>query len=389
MALFSFDELINPVTRQEVQTSFYNVYATLGLKTSTWKSGAVVRAWTVASSIVVSAFSELQASIARSGFLELAEGPWLDLVGHYVYGLDRIAATFATGVITLVNGGGGIYEVDVDDLIFTNTATNKQYRNAAPFTLNPGQTLSVAIRAVEAGTGSNAGAVTIDEITTTLLQVTCSNPLALTALDEETDPAYRTRCSESLGSLSPFGPWDAYASAVRNATRPDGTNIGITRIRPVKDGFGNLVTYVAGPGGAINPDDLEIADEAIQRAAAPLAVNATVVSAIATAIPVTYEVWMYNTSGRTELQITTLIATRLAAFVAGQPVGGNRITGGAGKVYADAVRTVVAASWPQIFHVVVTLPAADVDIDADHVPVLGTVTSTAIHQIAPPDGVSP
>jgi hypothetical protein len=393
--IFSFSDLITPTTRQQVQASFYEVYGILGLRVSSWKEGAVVRTWTVAASIALAAFSELQASIARTGFLEFAEGPWLDAVAHYVYGLDRIEATFATGEVTLVNSGGGEYAFDPEDLIVRNLATNKTYRNTAYFEIAAAQTVTASVRATEAGAASTSGALSVTDIVTTVLQVTCSNLLALTGRDAETDQQLRTRCGETLGALSPFGPWDAYSAAVRNATRPDGSTLGITRIRPVKDGYGNVTVYCASATGAILGDsedpetDLGIANDAVQRSAAPLAVTADTVSATALSVAVTYEVWMYSTSGRTDAQIKEEIESRLGVFMVGQPIGGNRIgvPGVAGKVYVDAIRSVIASSWPQIFHVVVTTPAADVECSPFDVPVSAAVVATAIHQIAPADGV--
>jgi len=395
MPIFSFDELVTPLTRAEIQASFYRVYATLGLKTSSWKGGAVVRTMTWASSIVLSGFSALQASIAKSGFLELAEGPWLDLVAWYVYRQKRVAATFASGVLTLNNNGGGVYEADPDDLIFTNPATNKQYRNTAAVSIGSGeQNVLVPVRAIEAGSTSSSQTGAITEITTTLLQVTCTNASPLIGNDEELDPALRTRSLESLGALSPFGPWDAYASAIRNATRDDASTLGVTRIRPVKDGFGHVDVYVATDSGGLTGDiddiesDLGIAYDAVKRWAEPLAVTATVLSATPLPIAVTYELWMYNTSGRTDLEVAAAVQLRLSNFIRSQPIAGNRIDSGPGKVYQDAVRTAIAATFPnQMFHVVVTTPAGDVVVDPDEVPTLGTVTPT-IHQIAPGEGVS-
>lgn len=395
MPIFAFADLIKPVTRAEAQASLYEVYGILGLKTSSWKSGAVVRTMAVAQSVVLSAFSQLQAKIARGGFLELADKPWLDFVAHYVYKFDRILATFATGVLTLTNAGGGEYEADPDDLIFTNPITKATYRNTEHVVIGAGLTVAVNIRASAAGSASSSAAGEITEITTTLLQVTCTNASDILGRDEETDPQLRSRCSESLGALSPFGPWDAYSSAVRNATRPDGSTLGITRIRPVKDGYGNVITYVATATGAVLGDvddpatDLGIAFEAIQQWAAPLAVTATVVSASALTIAVTYELWMYNTSGRTDAQVVAEVQTRLTPFMAAQPIAGNKIDSNPGKVYQDAIRSTIAATFPGIiFHVVVTAPAGDVELDPNDVPILGVVTPTAIHQIAPGDGVS-
>src|SRR5262252_8646367 len=117
MATFTLAELVKPVTRQEVQASIYEALGVLGVNTTSWKPGAVPRVIIVAVSVVFSGFSELVSLTAKGGFLELAEGDWLTIVAHYVYGVDRIDATFASGGLTLSNSGGGEYALDPDDLI--------------------------------------------------------------------------------------------------------------------------------------------------------------------------------------------------------------------------------------------------------------------------------
>lgn len=389
---FSLDELVTPVTRQEAQQSIYDVLGALGVNTTSWKSGAVVRTMIFAASVVFASLSELQAKIARSGFLELSEGPWLRLVAHYVYGVDAIDATFAIGEITLTNNGGGVYTFDPDDLIFANPTTGRTYRNTASVSIGALATATVAIAATEVGGGSTSGPGDITELVTTVLGVTCENLAQLTGTDAETDAALRARCQEKLGSLSPFGPWDAYAYAVRSATHDDGSSIGVNRIRIVKDGFGTITTYLAGTNGAIpgDPDDpdtdLGIANEAIQRTAAPLAVNAVVESAVNHTIAVTYEVWMYNTSALTDGQVEDAIADAIDAFMRVQPIGGNVIGGDPGKVFVNALRAAIFDALPEIFQVAITLPAGDVTFDPDSVAKAGAVNVTAIHQEAPPEG---
>lgn len=390
---FSLAELVQPVTRQEVQASIYESLGVLGINTTSWKPGAVPRVMIVAVSVVLSGFSELVSLTAKGGFLELAEGDWLTHVAHYVYGVDRIEATFASGTVTLDNTGGGEYELDPDDLIVLNPSTGRTYRNTGSVTLAAGQLgVSVPVVATDAGQASTSPPGTITELTTPLIGVVCTNPAALVGRDRESDTALRARCSEKLGALSPMGPWDAYSSAVRNATRPDGSSLGITRIRTTKDGYGNVYTYIATASGAVPGDaedpstDLGIANEAIQRKAAPLAVTAHTLTATPLGIAVTYELWMYNTSGRSDEEIRSTIATRLATFMSGQPIAGNIIDTPPGYVFHDAIRAVIAGSYPQIFHVDVLDPSGDVEVGDNEVPVLAGAVSGVLNQVPPPEG---
>lgn len=399
MAIFSVADLTTPISRADVQASIYKVFAKVGIDTTSWKSGAVVRTLTVGVSIVLAVLSSLQAQIAKSGFLEFSEGDWLELVAFYVYGITKQHATFASGSVTLVNSGGGVYSLSADDLIFVNQSTGpaagKVYRNSGSVTLGAMSTITIPIVAVEAGTASNANPNDISALSTTLLGVTCFNANSLVALDDESDPTLRVRCYEQLGALSPMGPWDAYASALRNAVHADGSPLGVTRIRINKAGDGYVYTYAATATGGLTgtvgdlTSDLGIGDEAIQQFAVPLAVTAINAGATNTSIAVTYEVWMYNTSGKTPAEIEAAIATRLTAFMSTQPIGGNIIGGAAGKVFQDAIRTTIQATFQEIFHCVVTAPASDVTLSLSQVPVLGTVTVTNVNQSAPPEGFSP
>jgi phage-related baseplate assembly protein len=399
MALFSLSDLTKPSTRAEVQASIYQVLAILGVNTTAWGSGAVVRTMIVGVSAILAAFSGLQAQIAQSGFLDLATGDWLTLVARYVYGVERIEATFAAGVITLANSGGGVYILDPGDIIVAKPVGGpnggKAYRNTTAFVLNGSTTLTdIPISAVEAGSPSTAAAGEVTEMVTALLNVTCTNPAALVGLDTESDAALRVRCSEKLGALSPMGPWDAYAYAARNAKRSTGEPCGITRTRTLKDGFGNVTLVVASASGEVtgtigdDTTDLGAVDEAVQLLAAPLAVTAHTESASAVSTGVTYELWAYNTSGQSNAQIAASVEAKLIAFTTAQPVGGNTLlpSDTTGYVWADAIKSAIASALsPQIFHVVVTLPAGDVALDNREVMVLGTVTPT-IHQVASPEG---
>ncbi len=388
---YSLDDLTTPLTVEQVEAAIYETLERVGASTTAWQPGSVVRTMIRGSSIVLAAISELTAKVARSAFLEYAEGRWLELLAFHVYGVEKQAATFAEGHITLTNSGGGIYDFDAGDLIVANPSTGKQYRAAAVI-LGANQSVTVPIVAVEAGAESTSAPGAITQLVTPLLGVSLSNGVAVVGMDAESDVALRARCREQLGALSPFGPWDAYANAVRTAKRSDGSRVGVTRVRVVKDGFGNVTTYVATASGGVtgtadNPaTDLGALDDAIQRRAAPLAVTATTASAVPVTIAITYRVWLYNTSGLTQVAIADRIRRELVAFMSAQPIGGNIVGSAQGRLYHDAIRRAIGSALPQIFHVEVTTPASDVLITGSQVPVLGVVTPTAITQVPPTDG---
>lgn len=391
LGFVSIADVMRPLSVDDIRQSIYNVLGVVGVNTTTWKPGAVVRTMITAVSIVLSYLSRTIALLARGGFLETAEGFWLTLCARYVFGVRRELATFASGEVTLVNGGGGVFSFDADEVIFSNPDTGKTYRNTSAFTLGALGTVTIPVAAVESGAASTAvpGAITVLE--TTLIGVTVTNALALVGLDEEGDEQLKTRCLEKLGSLSPNGPWDAYSYTARNAKRADGTRIGITRVSTSRDGYGNLFVRVATASGAVTGDaadattDLGAINDAIQRRATPLCVTSHVLSADNVAINVTYTAYLRSTSGRSEVEILAAITTKLASWMATLDIGGDVIAF-TGSVFTDAIAAVIRSALPEIFHVVVHSPAAHVALSSAQVPVLGTTSGTVV-QVAPNGGI--
>ena len=123
--MVTLDELTTPVTVDEWKTSIYSVMGRVGVDTTSWKPGAVVRTIVTAVSIMLAALSVLIAAIAAGGFLELATGMWLTLLARYQYGVERQEATRATGQVTITNSGGGIYDFDPEDLVVLHATTQK------------------------------------------------------------------------------------------------------------------------------------------------------------------------------------------------------------------------------------------------------------------------
>lgn len=398
---YTLDELTAPLTSEQVKTKIYAAIAARGVDTTAWQVGAPTRTVIAAFAIIVAAFSSLVALLAKSGFAELAAGAWLALKARYDYAEEKRYAAFATGQLRLSNTGGGVFSEDAFDVTFVNPETGRTYRNTGAFSLNPGNVITIPIQATEAGAlGTSAPGAISAVVSPSMAGVVVTNLTAVVGSDDEDDAELRQRCSEKLGSLSPNGPWDAFTYAARNARRADGTFVGVKRVRILKDGFGRVDVYVASDSGAIsgtrtNPaTDLGAVDVALQHNAASITDTASAVSASNVVVPVTYQAFMYNTSGLTQAQILARISGALAEFFRTQPISGNILSGDPGKLFTDAIRSAITATLSSdvadaarlpIFHVTLSLPAADVVLGVGDVPVLGTVTGTVV-QIPPNEG---
>lgn len=380
------EELVTPLTFEEAKKTIYDAMALTGVATTGWKPGFVVRTMIASLAVIVVVFSELATLIAKSAFLDFASGDWLTFLARYVYGTERVLATFATGVCTLDNSaGGGLFDWGPDELVVYNPDTGKLYRNASTIHLDPGQVLSdVPFYALEAGSASTSLANTIVAFETPYEGLTVTNPALFLGTDDEEDPSLRVRCREVLGARSAMGPEDAYAAAARRATLSDGTPIGVNRIRIRRDGRGVVYVYVATATGAVagTVSDAESplgrVNLEIQKTAAPLCVTAIVQSGVARVIDMAGTLYVTDRQGFSDLQLNQKIAIAAGNYFASTPIGGYTIDGGPGYVYADDLKS-IARVLPTAFKV--EMPDnVDVPLLANQFPVLGFLLFTAAVQ---------
>jgi len=376
---YTLDELTNPLTADEVETAIYSAVEGQGAKTTAWKPGAVVRTLIAGVSLVLAAFSSLIALIAGAGFLDLSSGDWLTLLAEYVFGVERIDATFASGTVTLTNASATPYSGGADDLIVQNSTTGATYRSTEAWSLAAYGTTDVAVRAVEAGSDGTSPAGDIDTLVTTMSGVTVENAAALVGSDEEEDDALKTRCRERTGALSPNGPKDAYGYAARNAVDSDGVSIGITRVTTQAVGDGSVNVWVATDSGGVTGDvedeetDLGAVAAAIYEQAEPLGIEAVVDTASELNVPVVYGLWIYTSAGLTDTEVKALVSSALAELFSDTPIGGHLI-GSNRYLHMDRIAATIEGVRPDVFHVDLAAPVSDVSMTINQVAVLGTVT---------------
>lgn len=385
----SLEALTTPLTTAEAKASIYQVLVDLGMPTTSWKPGAVVRTIIALVAVVVAACSQMVALIGRSGFRELSRGAWLDVVGEKTYNVTRRRATFGTTTWIAQNGGGGVYLLDPGDLVLLNPVTRKTYFNTEAVLIDAlAADVPIAIQATEAGTDSNAGAGEITQLVTQYNGVTGTNPEALIAQDEESDAEYRARQNQKLDSLSPNGPQGAYEYVAKQTTRADGTSVGVSRVKVSSDSTtGEVDVVCAKAASGLDSTELALVAAAIQSQAVPIGITATVRSATPVTLNVTNTVWIYSSSGMTTAQVQAAVLEALQDWIPTQPIGGNVIGSGPGKIFVDDIRARLIA-WqnasgdrvpsPYVFRATIATPAADVTLADDEIAVLGTVTTNVV-----------
>ena len=295
-----------------------------------------------------------------AGILEVIDDPrqWIEVA--------PMPATTASGSVTFTSTSTDAIYVPPGTRLLHGTS-GQAYRTLeavqlprAPRFRPPStpRSASARIEAEEAGSASKALPGTITVLDPPIADVTATNPGALIADDAESIVELRTRILNS----------DRYSTLARAARRPDTTLIGANRARAV----GNTI-YVAGPAGGITDvDDLAILRRAIYA-------RSPAVAATDTAINIAYTLSVDDATSPPTNDIEDTIEERLAEHFATIPIGGlvrrdvidTVIRTALGMRIIDFSRPVVA---PNLVSLTLAAPAANVQLGATAVPVVGTVT---------------
>lgn len=355
--MLTIDDLFTAMTEDQVLETFLSALEGFGIPARSWRKAGAYRTILRVVAKSYAGFTTVMVAAIKSGFLDTAAAGWLTLLAFYVFGVTRIAGTFATGTITLVNAGGGLYTRNPGEFICKCTSSGKQYYNTAAFTLNPNATLTgVPIQAFELGSASNAladgeGNPTIDAMVTPLAGVTVSNPAAVVGTDPETDDALRQRCRNKLGSLSPNGPRGAYEYAVASATHLDGTPVNVNRSAVSPESTKGTVTiYIASPSGTPTSADVDAVVASVEAIARPDTVTVTVLAATAVPVSKSLTVWAKTTAGLDADTLASLVGDELVALGEGYPIGGIKKTGSPnGYLYASKIEAAAGEAHDAIF----------------------------------------
>ncbi len=326
--MLTVDDLFTPPTEDEIFNTFLATLESTGVPANSWRKGGVARTILRIVAVLYAGFASIISIIAKAGYLDTATGGWLTLLSKFVYGVDRIIATFATGIVTVHNGGGGVYAFEIGEFKCKNNASGKVYTNAERFPLvgnfNPGDTLDVPVVALDLGTDSNAAPGTIDTLVSNITDGTVTNVAAIVGQDEESDVDLRQRDRDSLGALSPFGPRGAYRFAIRSAKLPSGVVVNVNRVylQPFSS-TGRELAYVASPAGSVSAPELTAITASVEDLARPDTDTFELHSAAQVNYTATLTVYAKKTKGIDAPTIEAAVNRRLLDFIELYPIGGR------------------------------------------------------------------
>jgi len=382
--MISLKDLLFPHGITQVKESIYNTLSDLNLPVKAWQPGSVVRTIISAFAVVFDIALQNQNTLARNGFWRYVEHRgWASLLAEQTYGYIPREATFASGMLTIFNDSGYHHtNIDPGDITVSSSTNNRTYVNTSTIeSIEPFQTITAHFRAVEAGSASSVQTDGVDTLVTLLSGLTVRNEQPWVGLDEESIEEIRVACQASLDSKSPAGPASAYEAAARGALRQDGSEIGATRFLTVATD-GDVILYCATASGGVLGDAMDPATDlgaiaiAMQKWAVPTGIVALPVSATVVSVPVEYTAYFRTTSGMTTDDRKVAIANALSRFFATEPIGGHVIAPSTGRVFAEAITTVIHTATPGCIKVELHAPISDVDMSISSVVVLGDVDGT-------------
>lgn len=356
-----FSTLIAPVPAATIRTTLVNVLLGLSIRADLWPYGGAASSVLTDVAEMGETFATSMVDAISAGWLPKATKGWLRWLAFYVYGITPQVATFASGVVTLSNSGGGVYSLAPGAVTFQNARTGQNYTNTTAISLaaGPGATQpNVGIAAVVAGTIGNANPGEVTTLVTPLLGVTVSNPFAVLGIDAWSDEFTRMACWNSLGARSVRGPRTAYDYAIQVATNTlSGAPVNINRRSiPTASHNGSLAIVVASPQGAPDSNDVTGVATSIELVARPEGVQVAVSGAVAVAYPGTVTVYLPATPGLVAATVQAAVASALALFFQNSPIGGAVADGFSG-VHGSGVAAAAGSAYPGIF--AVDLPPGD------------------------------
>ena len=301
--------------------------------------------------------------VNRQCFPQTAQGEYLDLHAQ-LRGVERREATAAEGVLRFTVDAAGAADREIAAGTVCMTAGLTRFETIEAGTLEAGETsVDIRARALEAGSAGNVAAGTILQMAVAPVGVSrCTNPAAFTGgTDREDDETLRARVLETYRRL-PNGANAAFYQ--QGALSFD--EVAAAAVIPRPRGVGSVDVVVSTAAGAPSAELLEELEDYFE-ARREIAVDVQVRAPEMETVDVTVQVAAEE--GQDAQAVQDAVEAALRGWFDGRRLGQSVLRAALGEL---------------VFHVegvanyALTAPAADVAVEADVLPRLGTLAVEAM-----------
>jgi uncharacterized phage protein gp47/JayE len=353
----SFSDLITPDTKAEAWEALLAFLEAEGFSVTDWEDGSVPKTLTEGEANAYADACALIAAIAKGGYIDTAEGPWLTLLALAFYAVPRQPAVQTQGTFVLTDAGGGPHDVVAGDLIVGGPG-GLTYRNLEDKTVPLNGSVGMPFGAEALGGAYNLANGSSLQLLTSLPTVSVTNPgsiggswIVQQGTDEESDSSLRSRCKARWpGTTFMLSTAATYDAAARTAS----AEVTKVKVFPNDPSPGQIYMLLAGASGSVSLGAITaVADYITERL--PLCVTISVTSAVEFPVAIVAELQCEPAYAGT---VKAAAETALAALQAALPIGGA--PGGlSGYVYRAAIIEALMAA-PGMINVNLTSPAANV-----------------------------
>lgn len=326
---------------------------------SAWESASAGLSLIELDTVVLEDLYLLVHDVAAGGLLDYAIGPWLDLLAENLYDLTRTPGTVTEGKVSLADPSSvGPFNL-VSGQLVVESLTGLRYILSANVVvpLASGGTVAT-VRAEQKGDVYNVGNNTITRLVTSVPGLTVNNPvfangtwITSAGADDESDESLVLRCRAKWASLAvglPAAMYDTWAKASDPAI-----NRSYARVSPTVAGQVDL--YIAGPSGAVGAPVIAACQLYVDERVA--LTNTCVVASVSnfpqtvTAVVSVFQAYLANATAEVLQAVEALLEEK-------KGIGATLYLS---ELY-DAIQTVQG-----VRDVTITVPAGNVELDADEV----------------------
>lgn len=256
MAL-SLSDLLKPETEDEIFERLITMMAASGFPITAFEPGGAALTILEKEALLYAEMAEKVKLLAEGGYVDTANGPWLDLQLESFFQVARIASVSTEGVLVLTDEGAGPHTIVPGQL--TARYGSQRYTNLDGGVLPANGTLPLAWRAKATGAGYNAVPTGAElELGTSLPGVrVIAAPIGVTGswitqvgADAEPDESYRQRAKARWPKLGrgggTFACYEAWAREASSEVR----KVYVAEHKPIQ---GKVTTYVYGATGPVSP----------------------------------------------------------------------------------------------------------------------------------------